>query len=215
MTASGRADWSIPLALVALAFIPVAAGMVRLTNLASTGPISPEDARFFASPVPVVLHIFGVTIFSVLGAMQFSPGLRRTRPRWHRIAGRIAVVAGLCSALSGIWIAITYDIVPADNTLLHSLRLFFGGAMVLSIVIGTHAILRKDVTSHEHWMRRGYAIGLGAGTQALIQLPPLLLFGEPSDMGRALMMGAGWTVNLVVAEWLIKQASERHLAGLQ
>jgi Predicted membrane protein (DUF2306) len=58
-------------------------------------------------------------------------------------------------------------------------------------------------------MRRAYAIGLGAGTQAPIQIPPLMLFGEPDDMSRALLMGAGWAVNLVVAEWLIRARSHR------
>lgn len=215
MIHSDRADWSTPLALIALAFIPVAAGLMRLADLAGEGPMTPENARFFAAPAPVVVHIVGVTLYSVLGAFQFSPGLRRSHPRWHRVAGRIAVFAGLCSALSGIWMALSYNIVPADNALLHALRLVFGSAMVLAIALGTRAIMRREVTSHENWMRRAYAIGLGAGTQAVIQLPPLLLFGDPTPMGRALMMGAGWVINLAVAEGLIMQASERRLAGLR
>lgn len=214
MNAPLRSDWATPLALMALAFIPVAAGVVRLADLAGAGQVSPENARFVAAPVPVVLHIASVTIYSVLGAFQFSPGLRRRRPRWHRAAGRLVAVAGLGSALSGLWMATTYDIVPADNALLHGLRLFFGSAMAVALVVGTLAILRKEVKRHEDWMRRAYAIGLGAGTQALVQLPPLLLVGEPTDMGRALMMGAGWILNLAVAEWLIRQASERMPAGL-
>lgn len=212
MHASTRADWSIPVGLIALALIPVAAGLVRLTDLGS-GQITPANARFFAEPVPVVLHIVGVTVYSVLGAFQFSPGLRRRRPRWHRASGRFVATAGFLSALSGIWMAVTYDIVPADNALLHGMRLFFGSAMAVSLLLGTSAILRKEVSRHEDWMRRAYAIGLGAGTQALVQLPPLLVFGEPTDMGRALMMGTGWGVNLAVAEWLIRGASERKLAG--
>ena len=74
--------------------------------------------------------------------------------------------------------------------------------MAASLVLGFMAIRRRDVTTHQAWMRRAYALGMGAGTQALIQLPPLLLFGPPDDLGRALMMGAGWAINLAVAEWL-------------
>jgi len=55
-------------------------------------------------------------------------------------------------------------------------------------------------------MRRAYAISMGAGTQALTQLPPLLLFGAPNEMTLALMMGAAWVLNLAVAEWLIHGA---------
>ena len=54
-------------------------------------------------------------------------------------------------------------------------------------------------------MRRAYVIGMGAGTQALTQLPPLLLFGTPNELTLALMMGAAWLMNLGVTEWLIRR----------
>ena len=209
MAASSRANWLIPLGLIALAFIPVVAGAVRLTVLANLlhdgGPPRPDNARFFAAPIPVVLHIVSVTFYSLLGAFQFAPGFRRRRPEWHRAAGCVLVVAGLVAALSGLWMAIFYSIVPADSPLLHVLRLFFGSAMALSIVLGTLAIWRRDVAQHQAWMRRAYAIGLGAGTQALTQLPLPLLFGAPNELTLALMMGAAWVVNLAVAEWLIRR----------
>ena len=206
MAASNRADWLIPSGLIALAFIPVVAGAVRLTVLAGGGPPTPDNARFFAAPIPVVLHIVSVTLYSLLGAFQFAPGFRRRRPGWHRAAGSVLVVAGLVAALSGLWMAIFYAIVPADSPLLHAFRLFFGLAMALSILQGTLAIRRRDVVRHQAWMRRAYAIGLGAGTQALTQLPLLLLFGVPTEMTLALMMGAAWVVNIGVAEWLIRRA---------
>ena len=98
-----------------------------------------------------------------------------------------------------------YAIVPADDLLLHGFRLLAGTAMAASLVLAYLAIRRRDVGQHQDWMRRAYAIGMGAGTQALIQLPPLLLFGPPDDLSRALMMGAGWGINVAVAEWLIRR----------
>ena len=53
-------------------------------------------------------------------------------------------------------------------------------------------------------MMRGYAIGLGAGTQAMLFLVGELIFGKPDMVARALLMGAAWTLNLAVAEWLIR-----------
>ena len=38
----------------------------------------------------------------------------------------------------------------------------------LSTILGYVTIRHGDVTRHHRWMMRGYAIGLGAGTQALI-----------------------------------------------
>ncbi len=209
MATSHHADWRIPTGLMALALIPVAAGGVRLTLLASGGPLTVENARFFSAPIPVVLHICSVTLYSLLGALQFAPGLRRRRPDWHRAAGRIVAVAGMVAALSGLWMALFYAIVPADSALLHGFRLFFGMAMAASIALGYIAILRRDVARHQDWMRRAYAIGLGAGTQALTQLPLLLLFGPPDALTLALMMGAAWVVNLATAEWLIRTSSHR------
>ena len=209
MAASNRADGLILSGLITLAFIPVAAGVVRLSMLANLfadgAPLTPDNARFISAPIPVVLHIVSATIYTLLGAFQFAPGFRRRRPDWHRAAGRILVVAGLVAALSGLWMAMLYAIIPTDSALLHAFRLFFGSAMALSIVLGTLAIRRREVARHQHWMRRAYAIGLGAGTQALTQFPLLLLFGAPNESTLALMMGAAWVVNLAVAEWLIRR----------
>ncbi len=205
MASSSRADWLIPTGLIALAAIPVIAGVVRLMVLTGDGPVTIENARFFGAPIPVVLHIIAVTIYSILGAFQFAPGFRRRRPDWHRTAGRILVVVGLFAALSGIWMALSYAIVPADNALLHAFRLFFGAAMAVCIVLGFRAIRRRDVTHHQAWMRRAYAIALGAGTQAVTQLPFILLFGKAEGMAQALLMGGAWVLNLAVAEWLIRR----------
>src|SRR5438477_7654959 len=91
----------LPTALIALAAIPVVAGAVRVAELAGGAEITRQNARFFAAPVPVVLHIAGATLFSVLGAFQFSPGFRRRRPRWHRRAGRLLIGCGVAVGLSG------------------------------------------------------------------------------------------------------------------
>jgi len=207
VSTTATADWLVPVALIALAFIPVAAGAFRVTTLVGGAPVTPDNLRFVTSPIPVLLHIVSVTLYSLLGAFQFSTGLRRRWPGWHRAAGRILIGAGLVAALSGLWMASFYAIVPADSPLLHTLRLFFGAAMVVSLILGLVAIRRRNIGQHQAWMRRAYAIGLGAGTQALILIIPVILFGKPDPDSLALLMGAAWVINLVVAEWLIRWPS--------
>jgi hypothetical protein len=56
-------------------------------------------------------------------------------------------------------------------------------------------------------MLRGYALGLGAGTQALTLAAGAVLLGPPSELSRALLMGAAWVINLAVAEWAIRKRS--------
>ena len=49
--------WRVPAALVALGTIPVIAGSLRLVDLSTGSAVLPPNARFSASPLPVVIHI--------------------------------------------------------------------------------------------------------------------------------------------------------------
>lgn len=210
MTNSTRADWLVPSALVALSLVPTIAGLVRLIELAGGAAITGENARFFAAPLPVVVHILVVIVYSILGAFQFAPASRRRRRGWHRAAGRLVAPCGLVAALSGLWMAHFYPWPEGDGQVVYLLRLVFGSAMAASIVAAIFAIQRRDYSSHGAWMIRGYAIGLGAGTQVLTHLPWFVLVdGKPGESARAWLMGAGWAINVVVAEWIIRKRHAR------
>ena len=202
---AGSAKWLVA-GLLLLSAIPLAAGAFRLTQLAGGAEITPANARFFASPLPVVLHIVSAAVYAILGAFQFSTRFRRRRPGWHRAAGRLLVACGLLVGLSALWMTLFYP--RGDGTgelLLYALRLLFGSGMIVSIVLGFAAIRRRDVNRHRAWMMRGYAIGLGAGTQVLTLAAGEIISGPPSELSRALLMGAGWVINLAVAEWAIRR----------
>lgn len=81
--------------------------------------------------------------------------------------------------------------------------------MVLSIILGVAAVQRRDFAHHGAWMIRAYAIGLGAGTQVLTHLPWFLFPSVQNELMRTLCMGAGWLLNLAVAEWLIRKRLAR------
>jgi hypothetical protein len=72
-----RTEWLIPTGLIILGLVPVIGGGVRITQLATGASITPENARFFAAPLPVVLHVLSVTVYAILGAFQFAPSFRR------------------------------------------------------------------------------------------------------------------------------------------
>jgi uncharacterized membrane protein len=192
-----------------LSAIPLINGAFRLTQLAGGAEVTPANARFFASPVPVVLHIVSATVYAVLGAFQFAPRFRQRYPGWHRVAGRLLVGCGLVVGLSGLWMTLFYPWPDGDGALLYAFRLLFGSAMVVSIVLGFTTIRRGEVQRHRAWMARGYALGLGAGTQGLTLAAGALIAGPPSEVGRALLMGAAWVINLLVAEWAIRRRMTR------
>lgn len=200
-----KREWRLPAALILLSLVPVVAGAARMSELSSGPEVTDANARFVGDPLPVVLHIAGAVVYSILGAFQFVPSLRRDR--WHRRAGRILVPCGLTVALTGLWMNFAYDLPAHDNTLTSAFRVFFGSAMALSIVLGLAAVLRRDFTRHRAWMARGYAIGLGAGTQAFTHAPYLIASGgeQPGANARAGLMLAGWLINLAVAEWYLRR----------
>jgi hypothetical protein len=207
---STRSDWLIPAGLIALSLVPAVAGTVRLAQLAGGAAVTADNARFFASPLPVVLHIPAVVVYCIVGAFQFAPGFRRRRRGWHRAAGPVVAVCGLLAALSGLWMAHFYPRPEGVGEAIYLERLVFGSAMVVFIVLALLAIRRRDFASHGAWMIRGYAIGQGAGTQVLTHLPWFVLVGaHPGEYPRAVTMGAGWVINVVVAEWIIRKGRAR------
>ncbi|MGW6441544.1 DUF2306 domain-containing protein [Lentzea sp. NPDC055074] len=200
---NSKSDKLIPAAIILLSVVPVLGGVFRLTELGGA-EITPDNARFFASPVPVVVHAVTVSVYSLLGAFQFSPCFRRGRPGWHRLAGRVLVLCGLLGALSGLWMTVFYP-KPADvGAFLTGIRLVFGTAWVVFLVLGFLAIRRRDVLGHRAWMVRAFAIGLGAGTQAVLLGSWIAATGPLDQLTKALLMLASWVVNLAVAEWVIR-----------
>jgi len=213
MTNATRLDLGIPLALLVISAIPIAAGIARLAGLASNTEINGDSARFFAVPGPVILHIMSASLFSVLGALQFSIGLRQRSPRFHKAAGHIAVQCGVIAALSGLWMTAMYPIPPElQGDMLYGVRLLVGTAMVVSIALAVLAAMRRDIATHRAWMIRGYALGQGAGMQVIVLLPWMLVIGVPSGLQRDVLMSLAWLVNLSIAEWVIHKQLRRNFS---
>lgn len=212
-----KTGWLAPLMLVGLSIIPLVVGIAHVSNsLSDHAEVTPAIARFHDSPIPIVAHVVAVTLYSLLGAFQFSSGVRLRWPRWHRYAGRLLVACGVVSGLSGLWMTIYYPIPRTlQGPLLFCVRVAVGVAMLAAIAIAWRSILRRDVAKHEAWMMRGYALGQGAGTQVLVLAPWTLATGEAEGLTRDILMSAAWLLNLCFAEWRIRRQEEpRHPARM-
>jgi len=201
---SSRPTGWVPFALVAVVVIPAIAGSLRLLELAGGLSVMPANPRMTASPLPVVVHIMCAVPYAVLGAFQFSSGFRRRRPGWHRASGRVVVGLGLAVAFSGLWMTLFYPSQPGTGELAYLFRLAFGSGMAASIILGFAAIRHGDVTGHIAWMTRAYALALGAGTQVFTQGIGKAVFGN-GELTTDLSLGAGWAINLAVAEYVIRR----------
>ena len=206
-------SWPVPVALVALSAIPLAAGALRLIQLAGGPAPIPADHRFAGFPLPLLAHIVGASTFALVGVMQFVPRFRRRHLTWHRRAGRMLGVAGLLVAVSALWMTLFYEAQPHTGDLLYVLRLVFGSGMAACLVLGLTAARRRDVAAHRAWMIRAYAIGLAAGTQAFTEGIGGAIFGT-GVLAADLAKGAGWMINLGIAEWAIQRPARHRRPAL-
>lgn len=203
---SGRTRWVLPASVLLLSAVPLSAGALRILQLAGGPEIMTADQRISESPVPIVVHIVAAAIFIVLGVVQFLPASHRGG--WHRIAGRVLIIAGLLVAGSALWMTLFYAPKEGTGAILYVSRLVFGSAMVISIVLAYRAIRRLDVDAHRAWTIRAYTLALAAGTQAFTQPLFVVLLG-PGVVSSDLSALAGWVLNLAVAEWAIRRRSGR------
>jgi len=203
MNKSAKTDSLVVGGLLLLSVVPLVAGALRIVELLGGAEITTENARFFAAPIPVTIHMVSALLFCILGAFQFSAHLRRKRPNWHRAGGRIALPMGFSTALSGLWMTQFYPWAGYDGLALYVIRLLVGTAMVLSLVLALSAIRKRDIPSHLIWMTRAYALGMGAGTQVFTHIPWFLFPDMQGELARTLSMASGWAINIGVAQWAI------------
>lgn len=196
------------LGLIALSIVPMLAGLVRVAQLtiaADSTPITPANERFYGAPLPVMVHIVSSIAYALLGALQFAPSFRLNRPGWHQRIGWLIVPCGLASALTGLWMAHFYPWPAGDGTLLYAMRLFVGFTKTVALLLGVRAAQTKRFAKHGAWMVRAYALGMGAGTQVVTAILWAVFGGGAGEFGRNVIMGGGWLINMVIAEWVIRR----------
>jgi len=215
MPAVRARDWALFAFLVFYSIVPVLGGLVRAVELAGGPAIIPANPRALAQPLPDVVHILASIAFLIVGALQFLPSLRHCHPLLHRKLGRIAALAGVISALTGLWMTQFYAF-PAElqGTSLYVVRITLSLTMIGLIVRAVVAIRSGKRTVHRASMIRAYAIGLGASTQAIAGILVFLLAGDDLlGPERDIMMIAAWGMNLLVAELILLLIAARPSSG--
>ncbi len=206
MERRSRTSLALPATLIVLSAIPIVISLVRLFQV----PLSalPDDAFYFdAVPVWHFIHAAAGALFGVLGPLQFGRVLAGRFGRAHRVAGRIFIGAGALLALSSLRLLWQF---PGHSTALLDLaRLAAGLALGASLILAVLAIRRRHVLAHRAWMIRAYAIGMGVSTVSLIFFPIYIVTGEPVEgLASDIVFVAAWSLNLVLAEWVIRRRPE-------
>lgn len=197
-----------PIGLGLACVVPVLAGVYRGSELFAASDWHLAFAPEHVDGLPLFVHVVSSAVFYVLGALQVLPGFRRRHPRWHRVAGGVAILSGLLGAATGTWMTAAHR--EISGPLLMTGRLMAGSAWGLFIVVGIVALARRDFARHGAWMVRAFAVAMPAGTLIFLFTPFWIALGEvPQQLDEALQVFA-WVLHLSIAEVLIRRRRPSH-----
>jgi uncharacterized membrane protein len=169
------------------------------------------EARYYARPYLTLVHVVAGCLFMVLGPVQFWPAVRNRWLWFHRLSGRVFMIASLVGVISALMFI---DGLPVFGNLSARVAVAFGSmAFLVCLVQGYRTIRRRQIAAHREWMIRTFAIGLGISTFRvlipLLMMPPLrATFPEAWDT----VTWLGFAINMVVAETWINVTRRQPLA---
>lgn len=156
---------------------------------------------FRARPWGIYPHAFFGMMAIAIGPFQFVRSIRRERRPWHRILGKVYVAAGLCTGITGLYMAMYSH----GGWITH---LGFG-AMALVLLITTTAAYRKirarDIVAHRAWMIRSYAVLFSAVTLRIWLPIGITLYSGAFTPAYQWVAWVSWVPNLIAAEWYLRR----------
>ena len=196
--------WLVPALLLLHGSMNILFGALQLDTIGQGPPAVPDEftsLHYFETPLPIVLHIVAGILFNLLAPFQFAPTLRRRWPLWHRLSGRVLVIAGFLVGLTGLWMNHYYPLfggaLKYTGVLAHSL------VLIGTLVIAMRSIFARDIPKHRAWMMRAVAAGLGPATQRIFILPIFFIYGSVNEATVGLVVWWGILLNLAVVEWAL------------
>ena len=189
------------------------------------------DDGFSRHPIVTLIHILPGALFMILGPLQFIPGIRR-RYRWfHRLSGRIYIIAAYIIGLSALYMPFVIRPIGGLNeaaaTTLFAILFLVSLSKAWWSIAGRRSaarraiinhfrpedifhvnpeaenIVHKQVALHREWMIRAFSIGLAVGTIRPIVALFFVFSGLPPQVFFGTAFWIGFTLNLLAAEiWI-------------
>lgn len=150
-------------------------------------------------PFLFVIHaLLGGTAL-LIAPLQVNAYLRQNRRGLHRRLGRIYVVTIWLSSVSGLGLAIFFDVSIAARIVLGLLAILWFGATTIAFL----RVRQRQIAAHREWMFRSVALSFFFVTFSL-WVPGLAASGLPTAVSYPLAIFLSWSLNLLVAEWWIR-----------
>jgi hypothetical protein len=201
------------IAIVTLCGIAIAVSIRRLMALAAPvaanpSPLAALDALFVSKAALTRAHVIAGLALALLIPFQLSSRVRRRFPAVHRWVGRTLMIVGIAVGLTGYAMVAT----PIGGLLEVSAILFYGTALLLSLLMAWRHIRRHDVVRHREWILRAIAIALGIATTrpvvaAFFATSPLTRLSPSQFFGAAFWIG--FTSTALAGEWYVRRTRRR------
>jgi len=218
LPATLKHDWPLVSTLFVLLAIPGIPAIfiilgVLMGPMDSSLLVSLVNARYFESPLAVLVHGSSGIGFFLTVPLQFSPAFRQKHPRWHRVSGRIALLSAYLMAASGVWLH--HVLTPEELGMRYMGLVIVSLCMVLAFTLAFYHVLKRQITAHRRWMYRAVAVSLAVVTPLFIEILAALTLGQ-AETFRPLLAQllhdydrlTGLAINLLIAEWLIRTKGE-------
>jgi uncharacterized membrane protein len=156
----------------------------------------------------LLAHISCGMVALLIGPFQFSRWLRQRYLRWHRVMGRVYLIAILCGSIGAVALSMTTPDGRSWGLGLQGLIL----AWVTTAGMAYYAIRQRQIQVHQEWMVRSYVVTFAFVTfRLLYDVPPMSRLGPPSE--RAITyIWACWALPLLATEVILQL---RRMRGAQ
>jgi uncharacterized membrane protein len=188
----------------ALLWVAMAAGAAYIAITSANYVFDPATAFRLKPDAPgevlgFRLHVLGGGAALLLGPLQFLSVIRRKAPAIHRWTGRAYVLFVAIGSVGAFILALH----PMGGATTKFAFFTLATLWLSSTAMGFWTASRRQFGFHRSWMIRSYAMTFAAVT--LRFGIPALIMGLGMTMSEAYqtVAWASWTINLIVAEWLI------------
>ncbi len=157
--------------------------------------LKPDSA---SEEIGLRLHAGGGLVALMLGPLQFLAFIRRRFPIAHRLIGYAYILCVAVGVAGAAVLARTPGGVAA-NAFAFNMLAFLWAISTLLALFNARA---KRWRQHQAWMVRSFALTFAAVTLRA-GMPLLGWLGFPPSEFYTIVAWASWTINLIIAEWLV------------
>jgi len=152
----------------------------------------------------LLVHVLASATALLIGPFQFLTARKPARRGVHRTLGRIYAVGCLVGAVSGLMLA-----VGASTGLVSTMGFgLLAIAWFATVAIGWRKAIQGNLSDHQEWMIRSFALTLAAVTLRLY-LPIAQILPIDFEDGYRAISFLSWIPNLVIAELFLARRRVR------